>query len=62
MKILVNEMPYFWSDCPFYDYGVCQLDEAHCEHFDPPAGERNMEECYHLITLEAYMARKEATL
>jgi hypothetical protein len=54
MKILVNEMPYFLGECPFYDYSTCKLDGEHCEQFDPPCGERNLEECPHLMTLETY--------
>lgn len=64
MKLLVTEMPYFVTECPFYDLGdgECRLmTEVHCEHFDPPCGERNLEECHCLITVEAYKNKEVTT-
>lgn len=37
MKILVDEMPYFYCECPFYkDDGSeeCKLDGYDCEHIN----------------------------
>ena len=39
MKFLVDEMPYFRDDCPFYEYGTglctCARDrKCVCEYFD----------------------------
>lgn len=37
MKFLVDEMPYFNCECPFYDCGdVCKCDcryDSDCEYF-----------------------------
>lgn len=50
MKLLVDEMPYFTSDCPFYDSaaGVCRIDNSHCVYFDDPCGERESGKCCYL--------------
>lgn len=56
MKLLVDEMPYWFGDCPFYRGGGCTLRYGeHCEHFDAPCGDRNQEECLGLITLAAHL-------
>ena len=62
MQLIVTEMPYFMTECPFYDQGdgECRLmPGAHCEHFDPPAGARNLDECPCLITLEAHTKKED---
>ena len=60
MRLIVDKMPYFMGDCPFYDdYAMCTLDHCECEHFDPPCRERNLESCRMLITLEAYENEKK---
>jgi hypothetical protein len=54
MKFVVDEMPYFMGDCPFYDCEECRLMHGgHCDHFDRPCAERSTEECSCLITHEA---------
>lgn len=32
MKFLVDEMPYFQDDCPFFEGAVCILDGEDCEY------------------------------
>ena len=44
MKLLVDEMPYWINDCPFYD-GGCRIDRKHCDYMDRNAGYRIEEEC-----------------
>lgn len=44
MKLLVDEMPYWINDCPFYD-GDCRIDRQHCDYMDRNAGYRIEEEC-----------------
>ena len=50
MKFLVDEMPYYMDDCPFYEYGTglctCTVDRKHtCEYFYM---NRDPEYCYWL--------------
>lgn len=51
MKFIVDEMPYWETDCPFYDCGKkqCKLDGGHCEYMGAKAGERCADECPWLI-------------
>ena len=42
MKILVDEMPLFEQDCPFYIGYECSLDRTKCEHMYLSSSER----CY----------------
>lgn len=39
MKFIVDEMPYYTDDCPFYEWGTgfckCNLNyHVHCEYFE----------------------------
>lgn len=41
MKFLVDEMPYYKTECPFYEFGTgfckCERDDCghnYCEYFD----------------------------
>ena len=51
MKLLVDEMPYFRSDCPFCEDGHKQ-DTCHCGAFQKECtyfvNGRNPEDCPHL--------------
>lgn len=40
MKILVDEMPLFQQDCPFYTGYECSLDRTKCEHLHLSINER----------------------
>lgn len=35
MKILIDEMPYFSEECPFYEAyeEICKCDGNRCEHY-----------------------------
>ena len=52
MKFLVDEMPAYWDDCPFYKFSCteCSLDREHCDYFDQPFRERSSE-CCRFLTL-----------
>lgn len=52
MKILVDEMPFWEDDCPFYNQfeGHCKLDGFCCEYMKPTAGNRCEEDCRWLKT------------
>lgn len=45
MKFLVDEMPFWNTDCPFYNGRSCQLDDDFCEYMDSCAGHRCDEGC-----------------
>lgn len=32
MKFLVDEMPYYWDECPFYDDGICSPKDEKCSY------------------------------
>lgn len=40
MKILVDDMPLFQQDCPFYDGYACILDRNKCEYMQLSSHER----------------------
>ena len=40
MKILVDEMPVFEQECPFYMGYECLLDKAKCEHMHLSSSQR----------------------
>lgn len=47
MKFLVDEMPYFLDDCPFYEFGsgLCKCNcngDNYCTYFE---NDRNPEYC-----------------
>lgn len=50
MKILVDEMPFWETDCPFFEPGSreCSLSHLHCRYMDHIAGHRIPEECDYL--------------
>lgn len=50
MKFLVNEMPYWETDCPFFNPSnrECELSHLHCHYMDHNAGERKAEDCDYL--------------
>lgn len=52
MRFIVDEMPYWETDCPFYDPVTrhCKIDNSHCDYFDSIAGERLEEDCAWLTT------------
>lgn len=52
MKFVVDEMPFWESDCPFYDVGRCRLDGCECVYMKNPAGRRVSEDCDWLTTNE----------
>lgn len=46
MKFIVDEMPFFNHDCPFYNEVACKLDGSFCEYMDMTPKERgNQTEC-----------------
>lgn len=46
MKFIVDEMPFFESDCPFCDDEVCTLDKNGCERMSKSTKLRGTEtEC-----------------
>ena len=46
VKFIVDEMPFFNYDCPFYNGVSCKLDDSFCEYMDVSPKERgNMHEC-----------------
>lgn len=55
MKFIVDEMPYFMDECPFYGPPECKLTGDRCLHFDLPCRERPTDECRGLVTLDALM-------
>lgn len=57
MKFLVDEMPFWASDCPFYDQyeGTCRLDDCCCEYMKPSAGDRCEKDCRWLKTVSTRM-------
>lgn len=50
MKFLVNEMPFWETDCPFFEPGSreCSLSHLECRYMVRPAGEREADECDYL--------------
>jgi hypothetical protein len=40
MKILIDEMPVFEQECPFYIGYECSLDRTKCEHMHLSSKER----------------------
>lgn len=52
MKFVVDEMPYWQTDCPFYEIGACKctLNNEHCSYMEANAGSRDAEECPWLTT------------
>lgn len=40
MKFLVDAMPYFDSDCPFFDGHNCKIDKRLCERLVDSTEER----------------------
>ena len=56
MKILVDEMPAFLDDSPFFDYNNCKLSLGNnCPRADMDMEERDNDSCEYLITIDAYM-------
>lgn len=48
MKFIVDEIPFWEDDCPFYDVNSqeCRLDQDKCHYIsDDVAGERRIEIC-----------------
>ena len=43
MKFIVDEMPFFESDCPFCDDEVCKLDNTGCERMSKSTKVRGTE-------------------
>ena len=54
MKFVVDEMPFWESDCPFYDGDKCKLDGHECMYMKYPAGRRDAYDCEWLTTKEEY--------
>ena len=52
MKFVVDEMPFWESDCPFYDGDKCKIDGHECVYMKYPAGRRDPEDCEWLTTKE----------
>lgn len=53
MKFLVDEMPFWADDCPFYDHETCKLDGATCAYMtENTAGNRQAENCSWLRPME----------
>ena len=53
MKFLVDEMPFWESDCPFYNGAKCTLDNSTCIYMSYPAGHRDEQDCKWLTTKES---------
>ena len=46
MKLFVDEMPFWESDCPFFEDDYCRLDGCQCDYMIKNiAGERCSEDC-----------------
>lgn len=48
MKFIVDQLPVFDSDCPFFEFGcyTCKLDDCLCEYMtNNIAGKREAEDC-----------------
>ena len=45
MKFVVDEMPFWENDCPFYGGNKCKLDGHECLYMKYPAGRRDPEDC-----------------
>lgn len=46
LKFLVDEMPFWETDCPFCDFGVCTCDGEECAYMTKNrAGHRDPEDC-----------------
>ena len=46
MKFIVDEMPFWESDCPFYDCDVCTCDGEECAYMTKNmAGHRDPDDC-----------------
>lgn len=52
MKFLVDEMPFWESDCPFYNGAKCILDNSTCVYMSYPAGHRDEQDCEWLTAKE----------
>lgn len=52
MKFIVDEMPFWESDCPFYDGDKCKLDGHECIYMKYPTGHRDPKDCEWLTTNE----------
>ena len=59
MKILVDEMPFWETDCPFFDFDDCKLDGNSCDYMKRNAGSRCEEECRWLKRLPLFEPPKE---
>lgn len=46
MKFIVDELPFWRDDCPFFECDTCKLDDCQCDYMiENVAGERNPENC-----------------
>lgn len=52
MKFIVDEMPFWDTDCPFFMGGICKMDNEHCEYMEDDAGNRQCEKCRWLKEME----------
>ena len=55
MKFIVDELPFWEDDCPFFEYGsgTCKLDGCQCKYMtEHVAGRRNPEDCEWLTVKE----------
>ena len=48
MKFIVNEMPEYASQCPFYENGICKVDGYSCIYFGEDGRSGCASECDHL--------------
>lgn len=51
MKFLVDEMPFWNTECPFFDGCNCKLDNEFCDYMKEVAGSRCEEDCKWLKTV-----------
>ena len=55
MKILVDELPFWEDDCPFFNLCTedCKLDDCECKYMtNHTAGHRVSEDCRWLVAKE----------
>jgi hypothetical protein len=53
MKFIVDEMPFWETDCPFYADGGCACDGRECLYMTlNSAGHRDPEDCRWLVVKE----------
>lgn len=58
VKLIVDKMPMFLDECPFFDCDDCRLLGCSCERADQAFRERDIHECAGLIELNWFLSKE----